>query len=898
MPRRLLPALLVALLAAACAAEPIPPSTPAPPSPTTAEPAPAPSPPALRLPKTAAPVRYSATLTIVPTGNAIEGVVDIDLTIAEATSILWLNATEITVSEARLTVGDRSIAARVVPGGEDFVGFAFGEAVPAGAARLHVAYRGQVSDKDDRGVFKEVEDGAPYVYSQFENTEARRAFPCFDEPSFKVPWQLTLRVPEGEVALSNTPAVSETKEGGMKVVRFAETKPLPSYLVAFAVGPFDLVDAGKAGKNGTQIRIGVPRGRGPRAGYAVKTSGTLLARLEDYFGSPYPYEKLDLVAVPHLISFGAMENAGLITCAERILIARPEEETTAFQQRFAAVTGHEMAHQWFGDLVTMAWWDDVWLNEAFATWMEDKLVGPWKPEWQWELIRSKGTSGAMYGDALVSARRIRQAIASNDDIQNAFDEITYNKGAAVIGMFEAFAGPEKFRRGVQRYMSEHRYQNATSADFLAAVSAETSADLGPAFTTFLDQPGVPVVRGELSCTPGKKGEAKIKLSQRRHLPAGSPGSPDQSWQIPVCFRWGAGKSEGRACTMLKEREATVPIAGASSCPDWVMLNAGDAGYYHGGYGAAGLAALFKHGWARLTPAERSSVMRDMAALLASGELPAADVLARVPDLAKDPAPEVLEGALGIVGALRDSMVPPALRPGFARFVQKTFGERARKLGWLPQAGESDRLRLLRPGLMLGVAGRGEDPALVAEAQKLALRWLDDDKAVPHDMVGAVLGVAAAHGDQKLFDRFRAEMKKTKDESRRHALVRALAGFRDPALARAALGLFLGDELDPRLGVELLWQDDRVADAIFEAVKQSYDAVFTRMPGQLRGDLPYIAEPFCDEARLADVKAFFEPRAPKLTGGPRNLAKVLERIALCSAQRRAHEASLTAFLKKY
>ncbi|APR79905.1 Membrane alanine aminopeptidase N [Minicystis rosea] len=539
MPRRLLP---VVLLAAACSAEPLPPVEAPPPATATAA-APAPSPPTLRLPKTAAPVRYAATITIGAARGTIDGVVDIDLTIAEPTSIVWLNATEISVREAYLSVGGRKLSARVVPDGDDFVGFAFTESVPAGAARLHVAYGGKISDKDDRGVFEEKEDGASYVFSQFENTEARRAFPCFDEPSYKVPWQLTLRVPEGDVALSNTPSLSETKEDGMKVVRFAETKPLPSYLVAFAVGPFDVVDAGSAGKNKTRIRIATPKGRTARAAYAVKTAPQLLDRLEAYFGTPYPYEKLDLAAVPHLISFGAMENAGLITCSERLLLARSEEETPRFQQGFVAVTAHEMAHQWFGDLVTMAWWDDVWLNEAFATWMEDKILVPFKPEWRWEIARAQSTSGAMNGDALVSARRIRQAITSNDDIQNAFDDITYNKGAAVIGMFESYVGEERFRRGVQRYLGAHQHGNATSADFLAAVGAETSAEIGPAFTTFLDQPGVPLVRAELACTPGKKGEARLSLSQQRYLPAGSPGSSEASWQIPVCYRWGRGRAK-------------------------------------------------------------------------------------------------------------------------------------------------------------------------------------------------------------------------------------------------------------------------------------------------------------------------------------------------------------------
>ncbi|APR79904.1 Aminopeptidase N [Minicystis rosea] len=340
------------------------------------------------------------------------------------------------------------------------------------------------------------------------------------------------------------------------------------------------------------------------------------------------------------------------------------------------------------------------------------------------------------------------------------------------------------------------------------------------------------------------------------------------------------------------------IEGAKACPDWVMLNAGDAGYYHGGYGPLALEALFRKGFARLSGAERVGVLRDMGALLARGDVPAADVLARVPELAKDPSVEILEGALGLVAAVRDPMVPPALRPSFARFVQKAFGARAHAIGWLPKPSDDERTRMLRPSLLRSAADRGEDAALLAEAQALAGRWLDDASAVPPDMVGAVLAVAAGHGDRRLFDRFVAELAKTQDQTRRQNIVRALSSFRDPGLVRAALGVFLGETLDPRLGVELLWQDDRVADVAFDFVKQRYDAVLAKMPSPLHGDLPTLADPFCDEAHLADVKAFFTPRIEKLVGGPRNLAKAVERITLCNAQRRVHEPSLTSFLKKY
>jgi alanyl aminopeptidase len=892
MIRRLLPALL---LAAACA-DPLPPAAPLPPPTTASSTAASPRPPALRLPKTAAPVRYTATLTLVPSATKFEGAVDVDLTLTEPSALLWLNATALQVKEAHFEVGGRALPARVVPGGDDFLGFAVDETLPAGAARLHVAYQGEISTKDDRGVFSEREDDADYLFSQFENIEARRAFPCFDEPSFKVPWQLTLRVPEAETALSNTPPVSESKqEGGLKAIRFAETKPLPSYLVAFAVGPFDLVDAGKVGKSGTPLRIVAPHGKAAQAAHAAQVTGELLGRLEDYFGIPYPYEKLDVVAVPHLVSFGAMENAGLITFYEAGMLAKPEEKTISFEQRYAVTVTHEMAHQWFGDLVTMSWWDDVWLNEAFASWMESKILVPYRPDWRWELMRGRATAYAMGGDALVSARRIHQEILTKDDIQNAFDEITYSKGAAVIGMFEAFAGPERFRRGIARYLGEHLHGNATSTEFLAAVGAETRPDLAPAFSTFLDQPGVPLVHAGLTC--GKGAAPSLKLSQNRYLPLGSPGAAATTWQIPVCVRWGAGKVAGRACTLMKEDTATLPLPEAKTCPDWVMLDASSAGYYHAGYTAPELGGLLRGGGKQLTLAERLSVIRDLGALVASGDLPVGDALGRIPQILEDDHPEVLQVALGLA-LLRERLIPEAARPSYARFIAKTFGARARAVGWIPKAGEDDHLRLLRPYLVPMVADRGDDAPLIAEAGALALRWLDDPKAVSPEVADAVVWVAATHGDRKLFDRIRAEAKKARDDRRVRRLIHGMASFRDPAIVRDALGILLTDELDPRVGIDLIYQDERMQDVVFDFTRKSFDALATRIPGELRADLPYVGEPFCDDAHRKEVEGFFKERVTQITGGPRNLAKVLERITLCSTLRKTQEASLVAFLKKY
>jgi cytosol alanyl aminopeptidase len=900
-----LPLLLLTLAAVSCAAQPaetpppaVPPAPPAAANAALPSAALSPSPPSLRLPRTAAPVRYRATLTVVPAEDTLKGAIDIDLSLAEPTSVIWLNGTELTVDGASLEVGGKTVPARAVAGGADFVGFALDAPAPAGPARLHVDYRGQISGKDDRGVFKEQEGDGLYVFTQFENIDARRAFPCFDEPSYKVPWQLTLRVKEGDVALSNTPVTSEARaEGGMKSIQFAETKPLPSYLVAFAVGPFELVDAGKAGKKSTPIRIVVPRGQKAEAAYAAASTGPLLGLLEEFFGIPYPYEKLDVLAIPRLVSFGAMENAGLITFVKSGMLAKPEEDTISFKREYADTMTHEMAHQWFGDLVTMAWWDDIWLNEAFATWMEGKILMQWKPEWAYEASRARSYSFAMRQDSLISARRIRQRIETKDDIQNAFDGITYQKGSAVIDMFESWIGPERFRKGVQRYLNKHAFGNATSSDFLAAVSAEAGRDVGVPFSTFLDQPGVPLIRVDLKCDKGSK--PRVELAQERYLPIGSKGGAASTWQVPVCVRYPAGnKATEQACTLLSEPTASLELDKATSCPSWVMPNAAGAGYYHVAYTPDALDRLLKGGGKQLGLVERIRVIDDLVALMQSGKLPAESALSRLPELAKDPSPQVLRSASDLLFAVREAYVPAALRPNFARFVEKALSSRAREIGWKAKPGEDEQIQLLRPLLLSVVADKGEDKALRAEAQQLASRWLDDPRSIDNDVVDAILFVTARQGDKKLFDRLHEAAKKTKDQNQRNHLMQAMAGFQDPAIIKESLALFLSNEFDVRDSLTLLFLDERVAHVGFDFLKQNFDAVLARVPGERRGSLPFMGYSFCDDARRADVDTFFKDRIGKLTGGPRNLARVLEGISLCSALREAHQPSLGALLKKY
>ena len=856
-----------------------------------------PTPPKFRLPADeAGPICYRVDLTIIPDQDTFAGAIDIDLQFAKQASVLWLNAEKLEIKDATLSVGGEKVAAKVITVPNDYVGFAFAHPVGPGPATLHAVYQGEVSRKDQQGIFQMKDGDHWYVYSQFEDIWARRAFPCFDEPGYKVPWQLTLRVKKDQVALSNTPVLSETAAGeDMKEVRFAQTEPLPSYLVALAVGDMELVDAGTAGKKNTRIRIAVPRGHSSEAQYAAETTPAIVTLLENYFGIPYAYDKLDEVAVP--LFGGAMENAGLVTYGSGIILAKPKQDTPSRQRDWVWTAAHELAHQWFGDLVTTAWWDDIWLNEGFASWTANKIVSEYHAEWRADIEALNSSQGAMQSDSLVSARRVRQPIASNDDIANAFDSITYDKGAALMAMFESYMGPEKFRTGIHRYLTKYAWKNATSAEFLAAVAGDDTR-IPPAFSTFLDQPGVPLVTAALECSGGA---ANLKLSQRRFLPLGSLGSPDQIWEIPVCVRYPAGQGDARQCELLSRQSGQLQLSQGAGCPPWVEANAGAVGYYFNLYEGNLLDALLKNDAQALTLKEKVALVGNLSSLTRNGEIPLGRALALAPSLAQDAARQVVTKTMEITTGLQDNLVSEDLLPRYRQYLLDVYGGRARDLGWRVNVNENEDARFLRPPLLNVVANEAGDSELIAQAKQLALAWLEDHKAVDPDMVGVVLNTAAWHGDRELFDRLRAAAGKEIDETSRAHLLSSLGHFQDPAIIQAALPIVLSDEFDRRESLIILFataERRRTSDFAYDFVKQNWDLLIDKLPTDSGASLPYVAAGYCDAGHRQDVENFFSGRSTKYTGGPRILTQLLESIDLCVAYKNAQEASVAEFLESY
>ncbi|MCU1291860.1 MAG: family peptidase, partial [Bryobacterales bacterium] len=813
---------------------------------------------------------------------------------------------ELTLNKVQLTEAGKTLDGTTIAGGDNFTGLKFPSEIPAGTADLTMDYTGKIRSPQPAGIFVSQDNGNRYLLTQFETTDARDAFPCFDEPTYKVPWQLTLDVPVGDAAISNTPAEKETTTGNVKTVTFKETKPLPSYLVAFGVGPFEFVDAGKAGKNQIPVRIVTPKGRASEGQYAAEVTAPILTRLETYFGIPYPYEQADQVAIPIPSGF-AMENPGMVTYSGSLILAKAASDTIRRQRTYAEVAAHELAHQWFGDLVTTNWWNDTWLNEAFATWMEEKLIAQWKPEWNTRASDVLQHLGAQREDSLPSTRRIRQQIESMGDIDNAFDAITYEKGANVIGMFENWIGPDKFQQGVQSYLNAHAFKTATTADFLAALSEASGKDVRSTFSTFVDQPGIPVVSVALKCD--KNVAPRLTLGQSRFslLPSKTPDP--QLWSIPVCVRYGSGDEGKSQCALLTQRSANVALEG-TSCPAWVEANDKGVGYYRVDYRDNLLSALTAGNFEqRLNPAERVSLIGNTGAASQANLLPYSEALKLAARFHDDPVPPVLLAALDLaisvhgvslerVGA--EDLIPSNALNEYQHYLANTFGPRARELGWLAKEGEPDNNKLIRPGLLFVASTLGGDETLARQAQELATKWLTGDRSIDPNVAGYILQTAAFYGNVPLAEKFLAVYKASKDVQDRSRLIRAMGVFRDPAALQLGLGAWASGQVPVSEGIIFIGAgrySESTRKTPFEFVKSHYSEIEKLLPPLGRSSLPLVGNSLCDEQSKNDYQSFFEPRIAAIPGMRRTFAQVVESIDGCIVSKRSEAPAIAAFLKQ-
>jgi aminopeptidase N len=857
---------------------------------------PEPQPPALRLPDSVRPVRYALDLTLLPAEPTYSGTVTIDVDVREPVRQVWLHAQDLQVTQASVLLDGRTLEARAVTQSEGRLGLLLPETLGTGPARLSVSFTGRADRERSQGLYAVEEGGASYLYTFFEPIDARRAFPCFDEPGFKVPWRLRFTVKQEHVALANHPVVSEEPlPGGLKRVTFAESRPMPSYLVAFVVGPFELVDGGPVGRARVPLRFIVPHGRGAETAYAASVTPRLVTLLEDFFDQTYPYEKLDVAVVPRY--WGTMEHPGIVALGQPLTLIRPGEETLQRRQSYVNIAIHELAHYWFGNVVTCRWWDDIWLNESLTTWLDHKMTDQFEPSWVYALDASANSASfALSTDSLTTSPSVRKPITTNDDIIGSFDNgTTYSKGASLLRMLEGWLGEERVRDMLRTHVRKHAWGVATSDDFLATLEASAGPEAARVFRGFIDQPGVPRVSAELQCEAGAP--PRLKLSQQRFLPAGSTGSTAQTWDVPVCVRAGQGKVSARACTLLTGAtgELELPTQG---CPSWLLLNAGGSGYYRGGYSREQLSGLLSTPPGTLTTAERLAFLGDVSAAVERGDVPLGEALKLVPATASDSHRLILQAGAQLLFSVRAERLPEAERPRYRAWLRELYGPRARALGWTPRPGEGDDVKKLR-SMLLGLAAiGGQDPVLSQEAGRLARAWLADRESVSPEVAWSALRVAARDGDRTLFDTVLAQARASQDRNERTRLLASLGAFRDPTLKKEALALVLGDAFDVRdtqaLFGTAFFSESR--DLAWDFYQRNFDTLAGKLRSDELGGLIGMVGNLCDEQQRAEAEALLTPRVANIEGGPRALARALESIRLCVESERRHQPSVVEFLR--
>lgn len=837
----------------------------------------------MRLTDQVTPLAYRLALTVDPDQPRHSGEVSIDVDIKTETPVIRLHASRVEVSTAELTMAGQVYPATVTVGDQEQIELRFALTLPVGRAMLRLRFDGRIEDKASRGLFRQKEGGDWYAFTQFEASAARRAFPAFDEPGWKVPWTLVLTIPDRLSAFSNTAVAREVAlSAGMKRLEFLTTKPLPSYLVAFGVGPFDVLDGGMAGR--TPVRFITPRGRAAEASYAASMTPAILGQLEAYFGQAYPYDKLDVMAMPITLGFGAMENPGLVTFSSRLLLAKPGQETVNFRRSFVAVQAHELAHQWFGNYVTMAWWDDLWLNESFASWMGDKITDQVMPEWHFDAAVQQARAHAMRTDRLASARRIHQPVQDAEALASAFDSITYSKGQATLAMFEGWLGVERFRAGVRRYLSQHAWVSASGEDFVSALSAG-DGELANALRSFTEQPGIPRVSVTLNCDA----KPTLKLAQSRFLPRGSEAAAGSVWHVPLVVRTPGGSVQ----VLLKEANGSLSLPDAV-CPAWVEANANGAGYYRPVYAPGQLLRRMREGDSSVN--EILANLDDAKALSESGDLPLSEALTLALRYAGHPRREVVDAALSMVSAVAP-LIAGEQREDYAALWQRAFGERARALGLIGRGSESDDDRLLRARWLVHLVQEGRDQGLRVQARQLAQAWLKDRSTLSGADRALVLRSAAVDGDRPLFDALVQAVLSSKDRVERGDIYNALARFEMPELALAARQLWLSKEHDIR---ELLTvgrdrnNTETVGEGLLSFMSDNFAAIAVRLPAETVSRLPRYFSGFCAVDK-ADQVAQFAVRVAGLEGGASTLKQTLETIRLCAAYRDLQQADLAAFL---
>jgi alanyl aminopeptidase len=689
-----------------------------------------------------------------------------------------------------------------------------------------------------------------------------------------------------------------TREAGLDVFEFAVSNPYPTYLVALAVGEFDVLEAPAGAIEGVRFRLLAARGKGPLGKAMLQRTPPLLASLTRYVGGPYPYRKLDVVAVPNF-SAGAMENVGLVTFRESRLLMDPNTASVHDRRHTASIMAHELSHMWFGNLVTMPWWDELWLNEAFATWMAHRVMVEVMPELQSDVDAVSGVSRVMGVDAARQARAIRQPIAHGGDVYNAFDGITYVKGAAVLRMFEAWLGEEVFREGIRSYLKANAHGLGTTADLMAALEEASGKPVGETMRLFLDQPGTPFLDIVPRC---EKERVTLLVRQSRYLPAGSDAEQGEPWTVPICVRYqrdDRGIEESKIhCSLVAGRTDSVALP-TDRCPAFIYPNADQAGYFRWNLPAEWLRALTERHRDALTAPEKVGLLYNVDALLEARKLAPEDYFAVIDGMAGERLRAVVEWLMGALHGLHE-MVPDPDRAAFRKWARRLLDDDLGRLGLEKRPGEGTDPAMLRPLLLWALALVAADERVLDHAGRVTDRFLKNMSSVDSDAAAVALMTTAWSGDGDLWGRYREAFRRAPNPAAREALIAGLGSFRDPGLLRRSLELGLDGTVRSQDFYSLIWPsrgDPAARRVSWEWFEKNYERIVRMLGSKRVPGLPRVGSGFCEPEGRRRVEAFFSDPAHVQEGTARNLANTLEKIDRCIRHRAYLRDALVRYLRR-
>jgi aminopeptidase N len=826
-----------------------------------------------RGPLDAVPLHYQLTVTPDFSAATFDGDLTIDMRVDKATTRITLDAVDLEIYGADIALPyDRQTKPTVTTdAAAGTVTFTTSARIYPGTIKLRIEYGGKLR-ADGRGFYLVRSQDRKYLLSQMEATDARRAFPCVDDPSYKASFAVSAVVEQKLTAISNGRLVSDVpaEKFGKHVLRFGTTPRMSTYLLALAVGEFACLETQF---ESVPIRVCATPEKKHLGTFVLEAARRSFQYHSQYFTFKYPFRKLDLVAVPGDFP-GAMENSAAIFFDEGLLV-EPDRVPEARLAEVAETISHEVAHQWLGDIVTMRWWDDLWLNEGLATWIASKPVAAWKPSWHLELAREASASEAMRFDAFRSARAVRSPVATEAEIEEAFDAMAYDKAAAVLGMIEAWIGQDDFRTALNTFIRTHAYENATAEDLWSALATVAGKPVDQVMRAFITQPGVPLVSVDAKC---EADETVVTASVQRFGGSGAP------WPVPLQVR-GLGPTAPMLVftpRLLTEQARTFRISG---CFPAVIVNSGATGYFRTAFAPDALAHLALLATSRMTPVERIRLIDDQWALASAGLSAAGDYLAVVSALAGDSTPEVIEAIARGLAALREHVAGDTARQPFEAWVRKTFGPVAAALGWRPAPGEAQDRKRLRAAVLgiLGDAGRDGD--VLATARALFAADASGAQELDPALRAAVTRLAARTADADLLAAMQARNRtETLAAAGDAAFVTGTIerAMKDPASRDALPGLIAAGLENPAVNAR-----------VWTAITSRWGDVQPSLGNAFAlSQIVAAAGAFCDSAARDEVQRFFADKAAPVA---RTLQMSLERIDACRDFRLRQEAGLAEWL---